>query len=211
MIVLKEENLLAAGGVRKVYVHSETPNKCIKVDKLTDHLGEWGTAHELEYYSYLEEKRGYLDFYAVAKFHGTVETNQGKGAVFDLVRDEDTQEPSQTLYHVMCKFHSSKERDMHKSALREFRRKLLKDRILCRDLNPWNVVVQKKKDGNIQYVLIDGVGHGKYKKFGRFRIFVKMFRHLRRRNLKSYELLKAYCLDTKFSDTRWTAGPILRK
>ncbi|WP_310621479.1 YrbL family protein [Flexibacterium corallicola] len=199
MLQLREEDHFASGGIRDIYYHPHNKELCIKVDKNTSgprerlNHGQFGTSAELDYYSFLEQKRGHLNFHAIAQFYDSVETSRGRGAVFQLVKDETSQHPSKTLFHEMSKEHDVSEQKKHSVALREFKKRLLKDRVLCRDLKPINICVQKLKDGTYRYVLVDGIGHKSYRKYGSLRTYIKMLRHLHRREMRSYRVLKTAC------------------
>lgn len=45
------------------------------------------------------------------------------------------------------------------AAVLDFRKRLLKDAVIARDLRPWNLCAQKQSDGAIKLKMIDGMGH----------------------------------------------------
>ncbi|GHB46459.1 hypothetical protein GCM10007094_39710 [Pseudovibrio japonicus] len=203
MIVLNQDQFIAAGALREVYVHPEFHDRCIKVEK--NHGGEGGAATlaEIVYFEYLKKTRRQQRFGAIASYHGVVVTSRGLGTVFDLVRDEETGKTSRTLYSEMCKQHNDVEKERHERELRAFKHRLLKDAVLVTDLSPWNICVQRLKGGQIRYFLIDGSGHPNALRYNRFRIFIKMFRQLSHRKLTSYNVLKTYCVDYELSKIHW--------
>ncbi|WP_310621480.1 YrbL family protein [Flexibacterium corallicola] len=205
MIILQDGNRLASGTKRDVYIHPHDNLKCIKVDRGVLARAESGTNHEAAFYSYMYSKRGKVDFKALSSYYGTVQTNMGVGTVFALIRDEDTQEPSKTLYHEMLRDHSEEEKAKHSRALKTFRRKLLRDGVLCRDLAYLNVCVQKKTNGDYQYFVIDGMGHPRYRGYSRLATFFTMLGKIRKKKMTSYRKLKSACLNYKVSQNRWKA------
>ncbi len=177
MITLNEELLIASGGVRRVYRHPENPKICIKVDARKDGRGAGATLAEACLFEQLMERRNQMDFVAISNYRGRVETNFGFGAMFDLIIDEINGRPSQILMKMLENEPQLVETDRFKTALKRFRRDLVQEAVLCRDLRPWNICVQKLEDGGLRLILIDGVGHARKKWFERIKPFVQVKMH----------------------------------
>ena len=70
-------------------------NKCIKVIVAGDHKE---TAREQAYYRLLEKRN--ISWRMLPRFYGQVDTNRGRGAVFELIRDYNAA-VSKTLKHYL--------------------------------------------------------------------------------------------------------------
>jgi hypothetical protein len=212
VITLNEELLIASGGVRRVYQHPENPRICIKVDASKHGKGAGSTIAEARLFELLMEQRNNRDFSVISNFRGSLETNQGFGATYDLIIDEDTGHPSQILMNVLRENPEFIETDRFKDALKSFRRDLIQEAVLCRDIRPWNICVQKLKNGSFKLILIDGVGHTQKKWFERIKPFVqmKMMYYFFSKYIYPRKRLLAFYTkrSTRYS---WKPGPLFSK
>ena len=86
--------VVGVGRHRVCYIHPEDPRKCIKVIYNPDPHAFQEIKREVAYYRRLEK---YLkDWSGLPKFYGEVQTNLGRGFVYDRVIDFDGQ-PSKTI------------------------------------------------------------------------------------------------------------------
>ena len=85
MIELDKEFLLAEGGERLVYIHPNDNNKVIKILKKGLNKHNFQNKLEFKYYNFLTKKN--RDFSNITKCFGYVDTNLGKGLVFERVID----------------------------------------------------------------------------------------------------------------------------
>ncbi|KZK92391.1 hypothetical protein PsAD14_01144 [Pseudovibrio sp. Ad14] len=212
MITLNEELLIASGGVRRVYRHPENPKICIKVDARKDGRGAGVTLAEACLFEQLMEQRDQLDFVAISNYRGRIETNFGFGAMFDLITDEITGRPSQILMKMLEDEPQFIETNRFKTALKRFRHDLVQEAVLCRDLRPWNICVQKLEDGDLRLTLIDGVGHARKKWFEHIPLFVQIKMHYYFFSKYIYPGKRLHEFYTKRSSRySWKPGPMLSK
>lgn len=167
-LALDNSPLIGKGSSRRCYQHPEDMGKCVKVQK-NPSLNI--TAEELKHYRKLQ-RRG-ISWEMVARFHETVSTEQGPGAVFDMPRDADGS-VSRTLHHYLQEPAAAVDPGGMADALGEFRRYLLTQNIVVRELKPQNLVWQRMAGGAARFVLIDGIGNNQFlpvatylKRFGR--------------------------------------------
>lgn len=182
MISLTDDLYLGKGRTRECFLDPRDSAKCIKVDFTSK--GYHQTAKEARYYQKLLKIKPDLEYDFIPQFYGMEETDRGWGGVFDLIRDEDTQEVSLTLGHYLRDGSVARDQDLWNTALTEFLGRLMATGVIVRDLNPGNLCARKRNDGSIQLVAIDGIGH---------RDFIPLcdyFLRFARRKLRRYINLK---------------------
>jgi len=153
---LSPQLFVAEGTDRKCFRHPDKSDCCIKV--LHPEVGPGRFWREVKYYSRLH-RRG-VDFKHLSRFHGLVNTNLGKGAIFDLVLDDDAR-VSRTLHHYL----DQGDPRFNAWAIDEIER-LKQDMydqwIAFHDLNPTNIMVQRLGFDEFRMVVIDGIGHNHF-------------------------------------------------
>jgi len=157
MINLTPSLLVGKGLHRECYVHPENENLCVKVVVAQRASAAKEEARE-QAYCRLLEKRG-ISWTVLPRFHGTVETNLGTGAVFDLIRDFDGS-VSRTLEHYL----SSQEQTERIQpglavALRHLRETLLRERIVTMTIKPKNIVYKRVTEHDGALIVIDNIGN----------------------------------------------------
>lgn len=191
MIELTDDLLFAQGSSRKCFQHPDDLHKCIKIG-----LKEWecpATAHEVNYYRMLQKRKPNLDYLGLPKFYGYKDTNLGKGGVFELIRDEDTQEVSRTLYDYRESGDIAKNSQFWEKVLAEFRTWLKKHSIVA-NFHHDNICAKRLADGSIRLIAIDGIGHGEFIPVSDYLPFMarrKLERYFKRNYLGSVESLLA--------------------
>ncbi len=157
MLTLESSSLIARGLRRECYFHPEDENKCIKVVVAGDHKE---TAREQSYYRLLEKRN--ISWKMLARFDGNIETNRGKGAVFELIRDHNG-EVSKTLEQY---FSANNEADLNDQdlspALPLLKQYLLKWKIVTIALKPQNIVYKKITESEGVLVIIDNIGNSDF-------------------------------------------------
>ncbi|SDQ71023.1 YrbL family protein [Pseudovibrio sp. Tun.PSC04-5.I4] len=209
MIILNENNLIACGGVRKVYQHPDKPNLCVKVDMNAVGRGAGVTRQEASLFEQLLRKRNQKEFSVISNYRGSIETNLGFGGIFDLITDESTGKPSQILMKILQEEPEFVATRKFIVALQKFRRDLVREAVLCRDIRPWNICVQILANDEIRLVLIDGVGHVKKKWFEHVDLFVQIkmtYYFFSKYIFPNNRLLRFYTSDRK--QYSWKAGPM---
>ena len=84
-LVLNEELLLGQGCHKKVYLHPQTANKCVKV--IYNELGMKDITRELNYRKYRDDNN--MPTTVIPQYFGEITTNLGKGYVFERICDYD--------------------------------------------------------------------------------------------------------------------------
>lgn len=152
VLALKEKDLLAKGGERLCFVH---PHDVTKVIKIVYTHGVHNNQNELEfnYYSLLKKRK--VDFSHLVQCYDYIETNKGKGLVFDRVLDYDGQASKSFRYYLANKLIPI---DEQKKLLEEFRIYLEKNLILFVDTSLTNIFAQKISNNKFKIVIVDGLG-----------------------------------------------------
>ncbi|MGA9277560.1 YrbL family protein [Ilumatobacter sp.] len=156
MIQVDPARLIGKGATRSCYHHPDDPDKCVKIDKR-----ETGgpTEKEALYYEKIARLRPHLDYNFIPRFYGMVETDLGKGGVFDLIRDETTGEVSKSFSHYISQGAVAADDPVWIKAHQEYLQAIFDSDIAIRDFNPGNVCARQLSAGGYQLVAIDGIGH----------------------------------------------------
>ena len=156
MIELHPGLLVGKGRTRSCYLHPQDPDKCIKIDQ-RKHGGP--TEKEAIYYHKLARIRPALSYTHIPRFHGFVETNLGRGGVFDLIRDEIDGRISRSLTDYLVAGEVTAADPRWREAHRHYLKTLYEEAVIIRDFNPGNVCVRRMRGGEYRFVTIDGIGH----------------------------------------------------
>lgn len=152
-IFLSREFFISAGTDRECYRHPSHPEYCIKILRPDRHPRRF--RREIRFYRRLALRR--IDMLRLTRYHGNIDTNLGKGAVFDLVSDFDGQ-TSRTLEYYL----GLGETDFDAWAvedLNDLTREFYRNWIVFHDLNPANLLVWRLGENRKCLVAIDGIGH----------------------------------------------------
>jgi hypothetical protein len=155
-ILLSATEYIGAGTDRACYRHPSRPECCIKILLPERHPRRF--RREIRYYRRLAFRR--IDWQRMTRYHGTVRTNLGKGAIFDLVLDYDGGVSKSLEFYL-----HREDPGFGDWAIRELNaltRKFYDDWIVFHDLNPGNLLVQRLGAGNRRLVVIDGIGHNHF-------------------------------------------------
>jgi hypothetical protein len=170
MLHLTDELKFAQGGRRICYVHSTDTHRCIKVlrprgqplrrrqksawykrlrplSSFDDNLRELAAFEKMKRY----DDSIWEHF---PRCYGMEQSNLGDGIVTDLIRDEDSDEISQTFREYLKAKGSSPEL---MNALDAFFNKLIEQQAVTRDILDHNLVVKVESAG-LRIMLIDGFG-----------------------------------------------------
>jgi len=157
MVILESSQLIGRGLRRECYFHPDDESKCIKVVVVGDHKE---TVREQSYYRLLESRN--ISWNMLARFYGSIETNRGKGAVFELIRDY-TGEVSKTLGHYFSVNTGShlNYQTLTRSLplLKEY---LLQWKIVTMSIKPQNIVYKRISAHEADLVVIDNVGNSDF-------------------------------------------------
>jgi len=147
---------VADGTDRKCFRHPADGRRCIKVLHPDTRPGRFW--RELRYYRSLQ-RRG-VDFSHLTPYRGMVKTSLGRGAVFDLVLDDDGR-ISRSLHDYLGK----SDGDFNARMVAEMeclKQDLFDQWIAFHDLNPTNILVRRLGYDDYRLVVIDGIGHNHF-------------------------------------------------
>ncbi len=158
MIQLSESDYLAEGLARTCYFHPEDENLCIKIGKPNVEVSH--LYKEINYYKKINKKdTSKFDYPFYAMYHGSIETNLGEGFVYDLVRDETSQEVSKTLLDYIRMKDSPIDDSVFDTSLKKLQDQMIKYKVFASDLRPRNLCCKILKDGSVEMIIVDGIGH----------------------------------------------------
>ncbi|MBF7071120.1 hypothetical protein D5K91_07585 [Arcobacter butzleri] len=153
MIELREKFLIGEGGERLVYVHPNDSKKVIKILKPNLNKHNFQNDLEFKYYSFLIKKN--KDFSNITKCFGYIDTNLGKGLVFERVIDYDGKDSKYFKYYLKKHFFTE---DQEKSLLNNLKNFLENNQILFIDCNTQNVFCKKISEDKYTLIIYDGLG-----------------------------------------------------
>lgn len=155
-VFLSPQDFVAEGTDRKCFRHPHRADYCIKVLHPERRPGRFW--REIRYFASLRRRR--VDFRHVAEFHGLVKTNFGRGAVFELVLDDDGRVSKSLDFYLG-------QNDSHFntwaiSEIENLKQDLYLQWIVFHDLNPTNILVKRLGFDEYRLVVIDGIGHNHF-------------------------------------------------
>ena len=155
-VSLSAKHFVAEGTDRKCFRHPGEASLCIKVLHSERRFGRFW--REINYYSSLHRRDA--DFMHLTKFHGLIDTNLGKGAIFDLVLDDDARVSKSLDYYLA-------QNDHHFNAwvideIENLKQNLFQQWIVFHDLSPTNILVKRLSFDEFGLVVIDGIGHNHF-------------------------------------------------
>lgn len=154
MLILNKDLFIGEGGNRSVYDHPEEGNLCIKI--LHTNCGSEPLhcqKREINVYKKIERRR--IPSNHFAKYLGTVDTNLGRGYVYEKVMDYDGK-VSTDLYSYLSSLSERNEEILE--ALRELGKFVVRERIFFGDPREGNILYQKTSEKSYELVIVDGLG-----------------------------------------------------
>lgn len=152
-LILDDSFIIGKGAERICYRHPEQPNLCVKV-KYNDRKGKVSqNESDFKYYSFLEKQN--ISWSNITKCYGWVETDKGKGLIFDYVADTEGR-PCSTAHSALVQGTLS--------PLRCFRQVdilfsyLVGNRVLVSELALDNLVYNPELENECKLVIVDGIG-----------------------------------------------------
>ncbi len=155
-VSLSAQHFIAEGTDRKCFRHPTESHYCIKVLHPERRPGRlW---REIKYYSSLQQ-RG-VDFRHLTRFHGFIDTSLGRGAVFELVVDDD-QRVSKSLDYYLRQ-NDARFNAWIVEAIEALQQDFYDQWIVFHDLNPTNILVKRLGFDEFRLIVIDGIGHNHF-------------------------------------------------
>lgn len=151
-INLTKEFFIAKGGERECYIH---PMDNSKVVKIIHRKGKNNEQNQLEYKytNFLKSKN--RSFEHITKCYGFVDTNLGKGLVFDRVLDYTNEQSKSFKEYVL---NSSLPIDTEKKLIEELKNYIFSNDILFIDVDLSNLFCKEYEKGKYKLIIIDGLG-----------------------------------------------------
>jgi hypothetical protein len=181
-LVLTE--LIGSGGDRDVWRHPVNPALCVKVAKPSQERAQ--NDIDYDYSSYLARRRVHGPH--LTRMHGWVETNRGRGLVFDLVQQPDGT-PCPTLPQALRA--GMLDEDAAHRLISEAFDWMIANKVVLGDCGVSNFVVRDGADGSRHLVVVDGLGarHFGFKYWIRRRLAFLARRKTRQFRAKALRLL----------------------
>ncbi len=161
-VSLPAHYFVAEGTDRKCFQHPTKPQCCIKVLHPERRSGRFW--REVRYYLRLQ-RRG-VHFKHLAQFHGLVNTRLGKGAIFDMVQDDDGRVSKSLDYYL-----AQNDKRFNTWAVNEIeslKQDFYDQWIVFQDLNPSNILVKRLSFDEFRLIVIDGIGHNHFLPFASY-------------------------------------------
>jgi hypothetical protein len=154
-IILNNDLLLARGGERFCFIHPEDKLKIIKI--LNPELKTHNQQNELEYtyYEYLYSNHKIEDLLNIAQCFGWVNTNYGKGLMFQRILDFDGEQSKYFRYYLRNNLLSKQQEEYLLNDLKFF---LEKNLILFIDVSTVNLFCKRTSENDYKLVIFDGLG-----------------------------------------------------
>lgn len=186
MIQIEEKHYFGKGGLQKCYTHPDNDNICLKIN-IEKNCSDPRVGREIEYYKKIQ-KKSQIPF--IAKYYGEILTNLGVASMYDLIRDETTNKISLSLYDYLKMKNSPFSDELFVAELEKLKTKLIKNKIIVRDLTGRNICCKILKNNSIELIVIDGVGHRDFIPLVEFsQVFAK------RKMNKIFLKMKLYSMD----------------
>ncbi len=155
-VSLSAQLFVAEGTDRKCFRHPTEARYCIKILHPERRTGRFW--REIKYFKSLQRRD--VNFEHLSRFHGLIDTSLGKGAIFEMVLDDDEQ-VSKSLDYFLA------QNDKHfnawaVNAIETLKQDLFDQWIVFHDLNPANILVKRLSFDEFRLVVIDGIGHNHF-------------------------------------------------
>lgn len=196
IIKIKNENFVAEGGCQKCYIHPSNSNLCIKISKRGNSYSR--IINEMKYWSiYSKKKICVNDYQFFARYYGTIETDLGTAGIFDLIKDETTNQFSKTLAFYLQYPTNEVTNKKIRIAFDKLINLMIKYRVIANDLRMENICCKILKNSTIQLIIVDGVGHRDFIPIVDWSSFFarkKIERRLIKSNSQNLEIVRNYLL-----------------
>lgn len=162
MLVLTEDLFIAEGLIKKCYHHPSNTKLCVKICKSVD-TAKINHEKELNYLNKIQKKDwSNLSSHLFSKFLGTTKTNLGEGYIYDLVFDEVNGKKSKTLEFYVNNNNSAEFDTELQKSIETLKNQMIKSKVFARDLVARNICCKVLKNGSVQLVIVDGMGHSDF-------------------------------------------------
>ena len=152
ILTLTDDLMLGAGGHQAAYIHPADPSKCVKI---AFDPNDGDVKKELRYRRICADKLSRSKL--VTKYYGEVETDKGRGLVFERVMNFDGAS-SLDLKDYLSAVSTAEEVDQSRALLMDFRKDFLEEGIAIVDTDITNFMVQRLSPTETQMRIVDNIG-----------------------------------------------------
>ena len=179
-IILTDKYFIARGGERDCYLHPLDYKKVIKiVHGYSDIINRNQNDLDYKYFKFLEKLK--VPFSNITRCYGYIDTNLGKGLIFDKVFDYNGKISITFLDTIIQnKFTKYEENEL----VEDLKNYLFKNNILFIDIGLYNVLCCEYEEGKYRLIIIDGLG-------GR-RTGIKFWLYLNSKIFTKYKIIKSW-------------------
>lgn len=158
MVQLSSELIIGEGNSRMCYLHPDSPDKIIKIEKVQN-VDNYKPNNKIEdiYMQFLISSG--KDLSLLPKYYGIVDTNLGKGIIFEKIKNSDNSEIFSFKEAIIKQYFSQ---SISHDLLVKLIQYLRKNLILFVDISFDNILCRKNND-TYELIIIDGLGSRKLK------------------------------------------------
>jgi hypothetical protein len=154
MLYLDDSLLIGKGANRICYQHPLEQEKCVKIP----HASSYKTQIlECDYYKLLHSNN--ISWKHICRYHGEVDTNIGRGFVYELICDFDNTISLPFSDYLQLTPSRDIETEVILQSLKELKQYLLLNKIIIRNLRPYNILFKRASPTSGIAIIIDNLGH----------------------------------------------------
>jgi hypothetical protein len=193
-VILKDNLLVAKGGERACYINPDNSHQIIKIIFVQGEIHNNQNELENTYMKYLMHKK--VDMTHIAKCYGYVDTNLGKGLVYERIMDFDGTATKSFRFYIANKLLSKQTQEQ---LIKELKTYLETNLILFVDTSLTNIFCQQYEKDKFKLIIIDGLGAKRTGfKFWLYRNFELYTKYKIKRQWDKF--IKMYQADVKRAD-----------
>ena len=128
---IKKEHYIAEGLARACYNHPDNDDLCVKIGH--PNIEFYRLYKEIKYFNKIKRRdTSKFDYLFYSDFHEEVETNLGRGFVFDLIRDEESKKISLTLENYLEMESMPFSKSILIKALKRLKQQMIKHKVFAK-------------------------------------------------------------------------------
>lgn len=187
MLYLEPQNMIGKGLHRECYAYPGDDDLCVKIivnGDMEEHK------REQRFFRLLEKRN--IPWQMLPRYHGMIETNLGRGDIFDLIRDYDGKISKTLAYYL----DSNEVLALHYPGLcRAFyslKEYLCEYKIITMNLKPKNILYKKTREDDGYLVIVDSIGNSDFIPISNYIGFFAVKKILRKWQRFEQSILKTY-------------------
>jgi len=162
MIELNTSLFFSKGTTRQCFLHPDNNDLCIKIPLVNEGKRNKGilkaVSRENKFYLRLQKRNA--SWAHLSQYKGDVETNLGKGSVYQLIRNDDGNIATNLEQYLQSK-NPTMSNDVLADALDDLYAYMQANKILTTSLLPRNIVLHQQH-GQMKLVIIDDIGSSEF-------------------------------------------------